>query len=136
MLMQCILLSASLCHAVRDPQVVALAITQTAVVVTDAVTENEIEQLYPIGWQEDNPIAVRLMGSRPQMRSMIAWGCVEAGFTMYLGERMKRSHWWIRHVRWAPQLIAIGRHSDGVRMNVLAIRGGMRSLLRAAYTYP
>ena len=135
MFIECILLSASLCHAVKDPQVVALAITQTAIIVSDAITTNEIQQLYPVGsWQEENPIVRRLMGPRPQLRSMIAWGGVEVGLTMYLGERMKRTHSWIRHLWWAPQLIAIGGHSDGVRMNVLAIRSGMRSL-REAYTF-
>jgi hypothetical protein len=135
MFKECVLLSASLCHAVEDPQVVALGVTQTAIVVTDAVTTNEIQQLYPVGsWKEENPIVHRLMGPRPQLRSMIAWGSVEVGLTMYLGERMKRTHSWIRHVWWVPQFIAIGGHSDGVRMNVLAIRDGMRSL-RAAYTF-
>jgi hypothetical protein len=74
------------------------------------------------------------MGPRPQLRSMIAWGGVEVGLTMYLGERMKRTHSWIRHVWWAPELIAIGGQSAGVRMNVLAIRDRTRSL-RAGYAF-
>lgn len=135
MFIECILLSASLCHAVKDPPVVALAVTQSAIVVADAVAENEIEQLYPIGaWRDDDPIGLHLMGPRPQLRSMIAWGGAEVVLTMYLGERIKRSHSWIRHLWWAPQLIAISGHSDGIRMNVLAIRAGMQSL-RAAYTF-
>jgi len=133
MLIECILLSASLCHAVTDPPVVALAVTQSAIVVTNALTKYEIQQVYP-GWQETNPIVHPLMGTRPQLRSMIAWGGVEVVLTMYLGERMKRSHSWIRHIWWVPQLVAIGGHSDGIRMDVLAIREGMRSL-RAAYTF-
>ena len=82
---------------------------------------------------ETSPIVHPLMGPRPQVRSMIAWGSAEVGLTMYLGERMKRSHSWIRYIWWAPQLIAIGGHSDGIRMDVLGIRAGMRSL-RNAYT--
>ena len=135
MLIECILLSASLCHAVKDPPVVALAVTQSAIVVADAVTENEIEQIYPVGaWRDDNPVGLRLVGPRPQLRSMIAWGAAEVVFTMYLGERIKRAHSWIRYLWWAPQLIAIAGHSDGIRMNVLAIREGMQSL-RAAYIF-
>ena len=135
MFIECILLSASLCHAVKDPPVVALAVTQTAIVITNAVTKYEMEQVYPVGfWQETNPMLRPLMGPRPQVRSMIAWGGAEVVLTMYLGERMKRSHSWIRHLWWAPQLIAIGGHSDGIRMDVLGVRAGMRSL-RAAYTF-
>jgi hypothetical protein len=135
MFIECILLSASLCHAVTDPPVVALAVTQSAIVVTNAVSKYEMEQVYPIGfWQETNPMLRPVMGRRPQLRSMIAWGGAEVILTMYLAERMKRSHSWIRHIWWVPQLVAIGGHSDGIRMDVLAIREGMRSL-RAAYTF-
>ena len=140
MFIECVLLSASLCHAVKDPPVVALAVTQTAIVVANTVTKYEMQQVYPLGvWQETNPVVHTLMGPRPQVRSMIAWGSVEVGLTMYLGERMKRSHSWIRHIWWAPQLIAIAGHSYGIRMDVLGIRAGMRSLratYTAAYTYP
>ena len=75
-----------------------------------------MQQVYPIGfWQETNPILRPLMGSRPQLRSMIAWGGAEVVLTMYLGERIKRSHSWIR-VLWrrpnssplADTLMALG----------------------------
>jgi hypothetical protein len=134
MFIECVLLSASLCHAVKDPPVVALAVTQSAIVTANAVTTYEVQQIYPVGtWREQDPIARRLMGSRPQLRSMILWGEAEVVLTMYLGERMKRSHLWIRHLWWAPQLVAIVGHSDRIRLDVQAIRGGMQAL-RLAYT--
>ena len=105
MLIECVLLSASLCHAVKDKPVMALTAGQVASSVADGITTR---RNFSRGYVEVQ--SAWLLGRRPSGLRMAATWAPEIIFETWLGERMRRSHTWLRHVWWLPQSLYIGVH--------------------------
>jgi hypothetical protein len=115
MLIECILLSSSLCRATRDKPVMELGLSQAAVLVADGVTTREQVRL---GYTEADPLARSILGSRPTWARMAPLGALQCLLETYLAERMRRSpHRWIRGLWWLPQSVGIGGNIWGVETN-------------------
>lgn len=141
MLIECLLISASLCHAVKDKPVLALTALQSAAMVADGITTTRAIQPQTITTQvnyacsvngipaycgsysqpttfvrhEGDPISAFFIGRNPSWQRMVPAGVAEAIGFMWLSERLRHSHWG-RHIWWVPQSMIIGAHT------VLAIR--------------
>lgn len=103
MIIECILLSASLCRAVRSKPIVTLASVQTAALVADGVTTRQYESR---GDVEDDPVAKFILGDRPTWARMAPAGAVLVIGEMWLAERMKTSrHAWERKTWWLPMVL-------------------------------
>jgi hypothetical protein len=113
MLIECVLLSTSLCHAVRDKPVLALTTVQATVMVADGITTRRVPNLY-----ETDPVARAVLGPQPQWDRMAPVGVVLVTVAMWSAERMHRSHTWVRHIWWLPQVLSIGAHSWGTWTNL------------------
>ena len=62
MIIECILLSVSLCRATHDKPVIALGLAQSAALVADGITTRERVHL---GYTEFDPVTKIFLGSRP-----------------------------------------------------------------------
>jgi hypothetical protein len=115
MLIECILLSASLCRAVHDKSVLALALTQSAALVADGITtRNQVN----LGFTERDPVTRAVLGSRPTWARMAPLGALQCLFETWLAERMHTSmHKWIRRLWWLPQSVGIAGSVWGVEAN-------------------
>lgn len=120
MIIECILLSASLCHATRDKPVMALALSQSAALVADGVTTRERVRL---GYKELDPVTRVFLGSKPTWARMAPLGAVQCLLETWLAERMRTStHKWIRRLWWLPQSAGIGGNIWGVETNTSGLR--------------
>jgi hypothetical protein len=117
---KCILLSGSLCAAVRDRSILALTAAQTALSISDGVTTMEFVKH---GYVEVDPISRTLLGQRPSWNRMAPIGAIQIIGSMWLAGRMKASsHGWIRHTWWVPQLLQIGASAFGTANNLMLYR--------------
>jgi hypothetical protein len=120
MIIECILLSASLCRATHDKPVMALALSQTAALVADGITTREQVRL---GYTETDPLTRAVLGSRPTWARMAPLGAVQCLLETWLAERMRTStHRWIRRLWWLPQSVGIGGNIWGVETNLRKAR--------------
>lgn len=109
MIIECILLATSLCHAIKDKPVIALAGVEAGLAISDGATTGHIEL---------DPLTQPFIGVHPTWSRMIPVGAVEVVASMWFAERMKRSHNWTRHIWWLPQSLAITSHSAGLVWNI------------------
>ena len=107
MLIECILLSASLCHAMKDTPVLALTAAHAASVVADIRTTQAFERR---GYHEGQ--SAWILGREPSVGRMALTLVPEIVVETFIAERMHRSHTWIRHIWWVPQIISIGVHTQ------------------------
>lgn len=120
MLIECILLSASLCRATHDKPVMALALWQSAALVADGITTR---QRVSLGYTEFDPVTRAILGSRPTWARMAPLGAVQCLLETWLAERMRTStHKWIRRFWWLPQSVGIGGNIWGVEANTRNVR--------------
>jgi hypothetical protein len=115
MLIECILLSASLCRAIHDKPVLALGMAQSAALVADGVTTTErVRQ----GYTETDSVTKLFLGSRPKWAGMAPLGAAQCLLETWLAERMRSSsHKWIRRFWWVPQSVGIGGNTWGAQAN-------------------
>lgn len=102
MLVECLLLSVSLCKAVRSRPIVTLASAQTAALVMDGMTTARFAKL---GYPEVDPVARIFIGTRPTWYRMAPTGVALVTAQMWLAYRLKTSHHWERHIWWLPLVI-------------------------------
>jgi hypothetical protein len=143
MFIECVLIVASLCQAVRDRPVMALTSISTAALVADGVTTSRIIgthnwtalapipcsvngapvfcgsylQQWTITRHEEDPVSRLLIGRYPTWKRMVPVGIGLIVGEMWLAERMKRSHTWVRHVWWIPQVLTIGANTTFATLN-------------------
>ena len=120
MIIECILLSVSLCRATHDKPVLALGLAQSAALVADCVTNRQRVQL---GYTEFDPVTKIFLGSRPTWGRMAPLGAVQCLLETWLAERMRTStHKWIRRFWWVPQSVGISGNIWGVGANSTNVR--------------
>ncbi len=120
MLFECILLSASLCHALRDKPVLALGVAQSAALIADGVTT---EQRVRQGYTETDPITRIFLGSRPSWAGMAPLGAAQCLLQTWVAERMHTSrNKWVRRFWWVPQTVGISGNSWGAGSNLTNFR--------------
>lgn len=116
MFIECILLSASLCHALRDKPVLALGVAQSAALVTDGITT---EQRVHRGYTETDPVTKLVLGARPTWGGMAPLGAAQCLLETWLAERMRMSRYkWVRRLWWVPQSVGISGNTWGARENI------------------
>jgi hypothetical protein len=122
MLIECILLSASLCHALRDKPVLVLGAAQSAALISDGITT---QQRVRQGYIETDPLTKLFLGAKPGWAGMAPLGAAQCLLETWLAERMHTSrHKWVRRFWWVPQTVGIGGNLWGVSENVRTFRAG------------
>lgn len=120
MIIECILLSASLCRAAHDKPVMALVLSQSAALVADGITTRERVRL---GYTELDPVTKVFLGSRPTWVRMAPLGALQCLLETWLAERMRTSRSrWVRRLWWLPQSVGIGGNIWGVETNTRNVR--------------
>lgn len=112
MLIECVLLSVSLCHAVKDRPVMVLTAVHAASAIADGITTKqferrghyEIQSAWIFGREPEAPRLTLVLGAEVVIETIIA-------------ERLHRNHTWIRHVWWIPQIVSIGIHTQASTRN-------------------
>jgi hypothetical protein len=100
---KCVLFDESLCLAVNNRRVLALATLQTAALISDGVTTR---QYLSRGYVEVDPLTRVLLGRTPTWGRMAPLGAVQVIAGMWLAERMATSrHVWVRRLWWLPQMM-------------------------------
>lgn len=113
MITTCILLTMTLCHAIRDKPVLILGVTQGIAMTLDTQQTLYYNGHQQRGWafHEIDPI------TRPLLTHPAGYYGLEAAVTigsMWLGEKMRRSHnRIIRGIWWLPQTYEIGAAAAG-----------------------
>lgn len=120
MLAACILLSWTLCRALRGKPVAAFAAVQTAALIGDGITTREAVKA---GGYEADPVAKAFIGKYPTWGRMVPAGALQTILGMYLGEKMRESrHRWIRDIWWIPQTVGISGNATGIGFNINLLR--------------
>jgi hypothetical protein len=116
LLIECILLVASLCQTVKDKPVMFLAAAQTSMQIADGITTRESIKL---GGIETEPIPRLLLGPRPTWNRMAPLGATQIILATMLAHKMRESHnRFIHSVWWLPQCISIGDSTGGTIQNI------------------
>lgn len=111
MLIECVLLSASLCHAAKDKPVLALTAAHAGSAIADGITGKQSERYGT--YETQSPW---ILGRKPTVPRLTAVFGAEIVIETIIAERLHRSHTWLRHVWWLPQVVTIGIHAqDSVR---------------------
>ena len=110
-MLDCLLLSLTLCKAIKDKPVATLGATQAIVLVADGViTRRNIKQ----DGIELDPVSRAFIGSQPTWARMAPVGIAQTIGGMWLGEKMKTNrHVWVRRFWWAPQTAGIASNGFG-----------------------
>ena len=117
---KCILISVSLCRAVRDRSTFALAMTQSAVLISDGITTRES---ITRGYVEIDPLTRVLIGRRPTWGRMAPLGVVQVFAETWMSQRMKNSqHPLLRRLWWMPLVFGIIGNSAGTIDNLTLSR--------------
>lgn len=120
MILECLLLSATLCRAIHDKPVVALAAAQSSFSFADGYTTRRMIQR---GYSEMDPITRPVIGKKAPWARMAPAGAAIGIGEMWLAEKMRSSsHKWIRKTWWIPQTFTIGGNIYGIRNNVRLLR--------------
>jgi hypothetical protein len=111
MLLECILISASLCRAIHSRPIVALGAGQAVALLADGdLTRRNIKQ----GGMEVDPLARVFIGTHPAWPRMVPMGIVQTAAGMWLAQKMKSSrHAWLRRWWWLPQTAGIAGNAQG-----------------------
>lgn len=112
---RCVLISRTLCDAIHDKPVLALAVIHTGMIIGDGyLTEKHAREGYP----ETDPIARALIGRYPTWGRMAPIGAAWILGETYLAERMHRSHNRIaRRLWWLPQSMGIAANGVGLTVD-------------------
>src|SRR5690242_14867040 len=111
MLIECVLLSASLCHAVKDQPIMALAAVSTIMSIVDMHnTEHASRVPAPYtNFNETNPVLRPLL---PHPAALYAFDIGWVVTTAIIGHELRTSrHRWLRDLWWLPQMIDIADNS-------------------------
>jgi hypothetical protein len=113
---KCIIFRGSLCQAVGDKRIFALATIQAAALISDGVSTRQFVRR---GYSEVDPITKILLGSKPTWSRMAPPGAVQVVAGMWLAEQMAISrHIWIRRLWWLPQTIGIAGNFTATASNL------------------
>ena len=113
---RCVLFNQSLCGAMKNKPVLALAMLQTAALISDGVTTR---QYLHRGYVEVDPFTKILIGSKPTWARMAPLGMVQVFAGMWLAQQMASSqHVWVRRLRWLPQIAGIAGNAAATAHNV------------------
>jgi hypothetical protein len=113
---RCILFNQSLCGAMKNKPVVALAMLQTAALISDGITTR---QYLDRGYVEVDPLTKILIGSKPTWARMAPLGMVQVFAGMWMAQQMASSqHVWVRRFRWLPQIAGIAANAAAAAHNV------------------
>lgn len=112
MFLECVLLSTSLCHAVKDRPVMALTAVHFASATADIITTKQFERrgFVELEWPQGSRF---ILGQRPTVGRMALVDGGELILEMWIAQRLHQSHSWIRHVWWLPQIVSVGFHTHG-----------------------
>lgn len=107
----CTLIGKTLCDAVYDKPVMALAVIHTVLTITDGVYTNRNVKL---GATEEDPVSRLFIGRRPTWNRMAPIGIAWIIGETYLAERMRHSHKPIvRKLAFVPQVFGISSSAYG-----------------------
>jgi len=113
---RCVIFNNSLCRALSDKRVIALAAVQTGALVSDGVTTR---QFLHRGYTEVDPVARVFLGSKPTWGRMAPLGALQVAAGMWLAERMAVSRRpWIRRFWWLPQVLGIAGNAAATAHNI------------------
>lgn len=117
MLLECVLLISTLCHAVKDKPVMVLAVPQIGMMMVDGVTTRHNTKN---GFIEGDLVARQFIGLRPTWPRMILFGTLQTVAQTYAAEKMRRSRFKVvRALWWIPQTLSIGiSTAEGVQNNL------------------
>jgi hypothetical protein len=103
----CVLLLFLTCRPARPLQM-TLASAQAAGFLADSIQTREITIMHQfIPWPgpaEHDPITRPFVGAEPTGPRLLAFGIVAVTATSIVSDRMRRSHTWVRHIWWLPQV--------------------------------
>jgi len=118
MILECLLLTTTLCHAFKDKPVFALTALHALTISADGWTTKQYMANHALGYEGD-PVARAFVGRKPTNARMIASGTVLVLAEMYLTERMRTSrHKWARSIWWIPQTVTISIHISAIHANI------------------
>jgi hypothetical protein len=113
---RCVLFNQTLCGAMKNKPILALAMLQTAALISDGVTTR---QYLDRGYVEVDPFTKILIGSKPTWARMAPLGMVQVFTGMWLAQQMAISqHVWVRRFRWLPQIAGIAANAAAAAHNV------------------
>ena len=113
---RCVLFNQSLCGAMKNKPVLALAVLQTAALISDGITTR---QYLHRGYVEVDPFTRMLIGNKPTWARMAPLGMVQVIAGMWLAEHMSTSrHAWVKRFRWLPQIAGIAANAAASAHNV------------------
>jgi hypothetical protein len=102
-ILECVLLSASLCRAVHSKPIMVVAGVQTSALVADGVTSMNFRRH---GFVEAEPVSRVFLGKYPGWLRMAPVGAAVVTGEVWLAYRMKTSrHAWERRAWWLPMVL-------------------------------
>jgi hypothetical protein len=121
MIFHCLLLSLTLCQALRDRPVVILSAVQTSAIAYD-YTQTRLNMLTPDGVEHDALMRPFVHNSG----TLAVEGAAEILLAGYVAEKMKHSrHSVIRKVWWLPQTLNVAWHLSGAISSTLDRNQGL-----------
>lgn len=118
MIIECLLLSVSLCHALRDRPVVALTVTSAVAMAVDGQLTRQNARMYQreglTASSETDPVTRLVIGRYPTWKRMAPAGLALIVTEAVVAEKLRRSHSWLRHVWWVPQALTIAGNAWGI----------------------
>jgi hypothetical protein len=116
----CVLLLFLTCRPARPLQM-TLATAQAAGLFADSIQTREITIMHQyIPWPgptERDPITRPFIGAEPTGPRMLAFDFAAVTATSIVSDRMRRSHSWIRHIWWLPQVGSIAGSAVSVKID-------------------
>ena len=116
----CVLLLFLTCRPARPLQM-TLATAQAAGFLADGIQTREITIMQQrLGWPgpaEHDPITRSFIGREPTWSRMIPFGIGAVSATSVVSDKMRRSHTWVRHIWWLPQVGSIGGLAAAVKID-------------------
>ena len=116
----CVLLLFLTCRPARPLQM-TLATAQAAGFLADSIQTREIVIMHRyIPWpgpSEHDPITRPFVGAEPTGPRLFAFGFAAVTATSIISDRMRRSHSWVRHIWWLPQVGSIAGLAVSVKID-------------------
>jgi len=116
----CVLLLFLTCRSARPLQM-TLATLQAAAFFADSIQTREITIMQQTeGWPgpaEHDPITRPFIGAEPTGPRMLAFDIAAVTATSIVSDKMRRSHSWVRHIWWLPQVGSIAGLAVSVRID-------------------
>jgi hypothetical protein len=113
--LECLLLTLTLCRAVKSKPIATLAVVQTAAQLADDYTTRGVVNAG--GW-EANPVSRVIIGRYPTWQRMVPQAVGLVGADAWLAELLRSSsNKWARRLWWVPQVVQIGANIAAVPYN-------------------